>query len=170
MRTTEQGQPHVHPQWSVWEQRHLWLCLHWQSLGMPCQRKETASYSWLEHSSPSIVLAEISSNIKYWNIKYHWTTYFLLLFFCSCIYTKTSQIVYFVVQTFGSTPVGLWAQACKTITLPSGIFCWKDNADDWEYKYMNKTCSHVDLESWTCFIIFQKEFWKLFIQKFKKKC
>lgn len=110
-------------------------------------------------------------NIKFPNAKLHWTTYFLLLFLCSCIYTKKLNKLF--ILFFKPLDPLLWDCEHRHARLshcPQGFSVEKINTDDWEYKYMNKTCSHVDLESWTCFIIFQKEFWKLFIQKFKKKC
>lgn len=137
MRTTEQGQPHVHPQWSAWEQRHLLLCLHWQSLGMPCQRKETASYSWLEHSSPSIVLAEISS------FQMQNCTELHTFYCCFYVHVFIQKLNKLFILFFKPLDPLLWDCEHRHARLshcPQGFSVEKINTDDWEYKYMNKTC------------------------------
>ncbi len=97
---------------SISQRKHLCSRRHWQNLDMPCQRTETASFSWTFRWFLSTAPAATTNRMSSIGLDV----------FVSQM-KRDANFFSEKIHTFGSTPVGLWAQACKTTTAPSCIFC-----------------------------------------------
>ena len=137
--------------WSSAQPRRHDRCLHWRSPDRPCRRTRAGSFSirWKRKGEdtqrqPVNDNSSDNSSLQYsayqlWllnrqrppDVGMKETGYIhkmLLETFHRallrwCVLTFTMSEISFHCSGLGSTPVGLWAQACNMITLCSGIFC-----------------------------------------------